>query len=51
MMHQDLLRKAFNDPLVLQGFKRRQSIDRVPVQALIDEVEELLVRALSENVL
>jgi len=49
-MDKDLLGQAFKDPIVLEGFERGHSIDRVPIQALVDKVEEFCVLALLKYV-
>lgn len=49
MMLEDFLRKTFQDPRMLQSLKRSESVDRVPVYASSNEVEEVLVLALEHS--
>ena len=50
-MKEHLLRQSLKNPLVLQCLKWRHSVNRVPVQTLIDKVQELGVLALAQHIL
>lgn len=46
VMLENLWRKTFQDPLMIERFKRGHSIHRVPIETCFKEVQEILVRAL-----
>ena len=50
-MKEHLLRQSLENPLVLQCLKWRHSVNRVPVQTLVDKVQELGVLALAQHIL
>ena len=50
VMLQHFLRKTFENPRMLQSFKRCHPFDGVPLKTLVEEVDEILLFAL-ENVL
>ena len=49
MMNQNFLWKTFKNPFMLQWFERCHPVHRVPVQTLVNKVQEFWIWALSEN--
>jgi len=51
VVNEHFLGETLQDPIVLQRFKRSHAIHRIPIQALVDEVQEFIILALFENVM
>ena len=51
VMKKHLLRESLENPLVLQRLKWRHSVNWVPVQTLVDKVQELCILALTQHIL
>jgi len=51
VVHKHLLRKSFEYPFMLEGLKWCHPVDWVPVETLIDEIQEFGVSALTQHTL
>ena len=45
MMHEDFRWEPFKDPVMLKGLKGSHSVHWVPVEALVNEIEEVCIVA------
>lgn len=50
MVHEDFRWEAFKDPVMLKGLQRSYSVHWVPIEALVNEIEEVSIVA-TKNIL